>query len=341
MQKLKFIIIILTIFAGLGSFNPLMLVNAQSQSDVTVCRFDASSQENFYIQLNYTCKNIPWLPRAYTTYRRIDKDSIQCVSQDETAYRNLDFLDPATGDSIKDESAPNSEPYFVEDYMLFYTGDASEPRETVTWLEHEISLEPSVTPTFNDKALSERKLPRPFLASEELVNTLKNNNDLQVDAERDLNALKGSIVCPVYAIGAGGVYDIDNGPKGFVKADLIPPTLQNLENVFVEVFYIIWGLVFVFGLVSLTFIGFQFMYGGTSPERLGELRSKLILWMFGLLLIFLAPSAIRFIYALAGINTTECYRSSKKGADDELLYDLTLPGFTFFFSDVCTDTSEG
>lgn len=324
-----------TLLIVLGLVFSLSGVNAQSQTDVTVCEFDAASTENLYIQLNYSCENTTWLPRTYEIYRKVDSGQITTCDESGQGYTNFQ-LDGDTarfpslrsnGDSL---NRSNTE-YFVEDYMLFYQlGDADgegnlhppaydlRKRDTITWFESEYGKA-----NHGELNLAARRLPRPFLVTETLAGSVP-----------ALAEFEGYVVCPDYRIEGGGAdAQYSSTPTSFQRADLVPPTIQEFENLFIDAIYLIWGFAFVFGIAMLIWLGFQFIYGGTSPERLGELRSKLILWFVGLIFIILAVPIIQFIYSLAGISSTKCYEYEENG---EIVYDLSLPGFTFFFNDVCT-----
>lgn len=300
MKLNNFFKVVSTILVVMASLSPI--VNAQSQEDITECEFDASSRENLYIQLNYSCENVPWLPKTYDIYRRINDDNIACDKLKGEFWTG-------EGKSLSDGD------YFVEDYMLFFNRADGSSRDTVSWFENEYK---------NNKAelnLAARVLPRPFLV-----------DDAYAESNEKLKALKGYVVCPVYKI-EDGKYVTDSAPEKFVRADLVPPTVQQVENMVVDIIYLIWGSLFIIGLVMLTYLGFQFIFGGNSPEKLGELRTKLGLWLLGLFFVVLAIPLVNFIYSLVGIQTTKCYKFQKEGS---VVYDLTVPGFTFFFNDVCT-----
>ncbi len=304
--------LVLIIVTIIFSFLSLGFVNAQSQEDITKCDFSASSKENLYIQLNYTCRNVTWLPRVYDVYRRVNFENCPV---DPTTQNKVDF--------VNDGNSLTKGTYFVEDYMLFYDKADLSKRETVGQFEAALAgidgADKGYGPAIIEGNLGTRNLPRPFFVSDDLAKGL-------------LEPYKGFVVCPVYEV----VDDkYQSPPTSYVRADLIPPTIQNLENMFVDAFYLIWGFLGIIGLGMLTYLGFEFIWGGNSPEKLGELRTKFSLWLLGILLVILAPSLINFIYSLAGISTTKCYKL-KTEDNNEIVYDLTMPGFTFFFKDVCT-----
>lgn len=312
----------LVFFTVIFTVLSLGIVNAQAQEDITKCDFSASSQQNLYIQLNYTCRNVTWLPRAYDVYRRVNfiENGNSLICEDKDGEKATDFDEFWTRDPIGNSLSSDGN-YAVEDYLLFYDVADLSKRETVGWFENQ--LVENGGEISDGLKLKQRNLPRPFYVSDDLV-----------ESNTNLSPYKGFVVCPVYDVGENGQYE--TSPTSYIRADLIPPTVQNLENMFVDAFYLIWGFLGIFGLGMLTYLGFEFIWGGNSPEKLGELRTKFSLWLLGILLVILAPSLINFIYSLVGISTTKCYKLRTEVGSEETVYDLTMPGFTFFFKDVCT-----
>jgi hypothetical protein len=315
-HKLKYffgaaVVFILLLFLNTNTF-------AQSQQDLTVCDFNPTEEKGIQVQLNYSCGNIQWLPKTYQIYRKINKDKVLCPANSQEAgetYR----VDPA----INGSSMLGSEGV-VEDYMLFYSTMSMSERESVTWFEEQYKNNKTGLDLFN------RKLPRPYFVDDQVLGSVS------PETKAILEEYKGYIVCPIYEV-RNGVYNTGN-ITAFTRADLVPPALQQFENMAVQLLYMIWALVFVYGMVRLTYLGFQFIYGGTSPERLGELRANVGLWFIGLIVIILAIPLLNYIYSLAGISTTSCYKLEDE--NNELVYDLSIPGFTFFFNDVCTSDIE-
>lgn len=319
LSQLKYLFFTAVVIFFLGFIGS---VSAQSQEDVTVCEFDPTVQKGIQVQLNYNCGNIEWLPKAYQMYRRIDKTKFTCpANADEVESSYIVKVKP-NGDSIDDRGEGP-----VEDYLLFYSTMSMSERESITWFEN------AINDSTAGLTLMNRKLPRPYYVDDNLLGMLDETT------RPKLEGYKGYIVCPVYEVQTitengkeVGKFNTSN-IVAFKKADLVPPTFQQTENLSVQIIYMIWGLTFIYGMLRLTYLGFQFIYGGTSPERLGELRSNFILWFVGLVVIVLAIPFINYLYSLAGISTTSCYKLEKDG---ELVYDLSIPGFTFFFNDVCT-----
>lgn len=121
------------------------------------------------------------------------------------------------------------------------------------------------------------------------------------------------------------------------KAVSLPPTLQQLENYFLDGVYIFWAFIGTYAVFRAIALGFEYMTQATSPEKLGDVVSKVRVWILAVALAALAVPLLHYIYRVVGIQSTRCYYLENNG---EVVYDLTVPGFTFFFKDVCTDGSE-
>ncbi len=130
-----------------------------------------------------------------------------------------------------------------------------------------------------------------------------------------------------------------------IAANLVPPTLQQIENYFLDIIYIFWAFIGVYAVIQIVWIGIQFMTNATSPERMGNVVSKAMWWLIGLILAFIAIPALHFFFDVLNIQTTKCYCLKDNATGDceesgDIVYDLTVPGFTFFFKDACTDGDE-
>lgn len=114
------------------------------------------------------------------------------------------------------------------------------------------------------------------------------------------------------------------------KAILKPPALQQIEIWFVRIVYVIWALVGTYSFILLVYLGYQYMLrGGTTDTQLVELRKRIIYYIIGFALVFLAIPILSTIFRLLNINTeADCYN-------------VNIPTFQFFFANLCTDPSGG
>jgi hypothetical protein len=109
-------------------------------------------------------------------------------------------------------------------------------------------------------------------------------------------------------------------------AVLKPPKLQQLQIWFYRVLYAIWGLVAGFSFLMLVYLGYRYMLrGGTSDQELVKLRKDILNYVIGFALVFLAVPILSTVFRLMQIN------------DDVQCYRVNMPGFQFFFEDLCTD----
>jgi len=116
-----------------------------------------------------------------------------------------------------------------------------------------------------------------------------------------------------------------DGIPGDDRAFLKPPALQQIEVWFVKILYVIWALVGSFSFFLLVVLGYQYILrGGTTDTQLVELRKKIINYIVGFILVFLAVPILATIFRLLGVNTQAA------------CYDVNMPGFQFFFTSVCT-----
>jgi hypothetical protein len=109
-------------------------------------------------------------------------------------------------------------------------------------------------------------------------------------------------------------------------AVLKPPKLQQLQIWFYRVLYAIWGFVAGFSFLTLVYLGYRYMLrGGTSDTELVKLRKDILNYVIGFALVFLAVPILSTIFRLMQIN------------DNVACYQVSMPGFQFFFEDLCTD----
>lgn len=116
--------------------------------------------------------------------------------------------------------------------------------------------------------------------------------------------------------------DSDN----IVRATLKAPPLQQLELWFRRILYAIWAIVGSFSFVMLIYLGYQYMIrGGTSDQELVKLRKAIINYVVGFALVFLSIPILTTFFTVLGINK------------NVTCYDVAMPGFQFFFPELCTD----
>lgn len=121
-------------------------------------------------------------------------------------------------------------------------------------------------------------------------------------------------------------YFVCNVDGQTLRATLKAPPLQQLEVWFRRILYAIWVIVGTFSFVMLVYLGYRYMIqGGTSDQELVKLRKSIINYIVGFALVFLAIPILTTFFTLLGIN--------KKVA----CYDVAMPGFQFFFPELCTD----
>lgn len=110
------------------------------------------------------------------------------------------------------------------------------------------------------------------------------------------------------------------------RAVLIPPRLQVIEVWFVRIIYVVWALVGAYSFYLLVVLGYQVMISRGDPTSLPKIRQRIINYMIGFALVFLAIPILDTFFRLLGINkTVSCY-------------DVQMPGFQFFFTTLCSGT---
>lgn len=110
-----------------------------------------------------------------------------------------------------------------------------------------------------------------------------------------------------------------------VRSTLKPPTLQQLEIWFVRIVYVLWGFVAAFSFFFLVALGYRYMITQGDVTKTTEIRQKIIYYIIGFILVFLAVPIITTIFRLLGVN------------NNVGCYNVNMPGFQFFFTDLCTD----
>lgn len=124
-------------------------------------------------------------------------------------------------------------------------------------------------------------------------------------------------------------YYVCKSDTGIVRATLKAPPLQQLELWFRRILYAIWAIVGSFSFVMLIYLGYQYMIrGGTSDQELVKLRKAIINYVVGFALVFLSIPILTTFFTLLGINKNVA------------CYDVAMPGFQFFFPELCTDPNN-
>lgn len=121
----------------------------------------------------------------------------------------------------------------------------------------------------------------------------------------------------------GNYYCMSGGEK--IIAQLKPPTLQQLEVWFVRIIYAIWGLVASLSFLFLVKLGYEYIISRGDPTKITEVRKKIVSYLIGFSLVFLAIPILTTAFRLLGVNTNaQCYN-------------VNMPGFRFFYTSLCTD----
>lgn len=108
------------------------------------------------------------------------------------------------------------------------------------------------------------------------------------------------------------------------RAVLIPPRLQVIEVWFVRIIYVAWALVGAYSFYLLVALGYQVMISRGDPTSLPKVRQRIINFIIGFALVFLAVPILDTFFRVLGINkTVSCY-------------DVEMPGFQFFFTSLCS-----
>lgn len=115
-----------------------------------------------------------------------------------------------------------------------------------------------------------------------------------------------------------------------VRAVLKPPSLQQLEILFVRVVYAIWALVATFSFLLLLYLGYQYLISRGDATQIKAIRERIIKYIIGFILVFLAVPILVTFFKLLGVNNDiECYQGLSGGSNVGI-------GFQFFFTDLCT-----
>lgn len=119
-------------------------------------------------------------------------------------------------------------------------------------------------------------------------------------------------------------FDCEAGQTKII-AQLKPPALQQIEVWFVRILYAIWGLVASLSFLFLVKLGYEYIISRGDPTKITEVRKKIVNYIIGFALVFLAVPILTTVFRLLGINTNaQCYN-------------VNMPGFQFFYSSLCTD----
>ncbi|MBD3362943.1 hypothetical protein GF362_04445 [Candidatus Dojkabacteria bacterium] len=312
-------------------------VFSQSQEDVNPL-YDASKEDQVFANYNYDCSNLAWPSNVKGVYRKF----LDGPLDRKWAYTFYIFKsDENILDLEKqhiDHKGTANDPFRTEDNDRLLLGPmyvSDEDAETYGILE-EYEGKIICWAGYSGVKCSSPNAWYKVCAGEGVVDAYlcdPNDNTLdRITIETDDSGQCGPSDIGKVIENTAGVSDLAVTNPNIAMANFIPPALQQLENYFLDFVYLIWAFVGTFAAFQLLYIGFQIMVSGFSPERLGKEYSKLAYWVVGLIGFFLAIPALHFVYNSLDIRHTKCFYYS----DEEKGYDLTLPGFTFFFKDVCT-----
>ncbi len=121
-----------------------------------------------------------------------------------------------------------------------------------------------------------------------------------------------------------GVYKCGSGTTAY-RATFIPPTLQQIEIWVRKIIYYVWLLVGTYSFLMLVYLGYQYMLTRGDVTKITEIRKRIINYIIGFLLVFLAVPILSTVFRVLGIDrSVDCY-------------DVAMPGFQFFFANLCTD----
>jgi hypothetical protein len=144
------------------------------------------------------------------------------------------------------------------------------------------------------------------------------------DKDTGENLTDGPAQLPVQGPDDFGNYFCEyNGEK--IIAQIRPPTLQQIEIWFVRILYAIWGLVASLSFLFLVKLGYEYTISRGDPTKITEVRKKIVSYIIGFSLVFLSIPILTTVFRLLGVNTSaQCYN-------------VSMPGFRFFYSSLCTD----
>jgi len=129
----------------------------------------------------------------------------------------------------------------------------------------------------------------------------------------------------------GEFYCMVDGTR--IKAVLKPPALQELEILFVRVVYAIWALVATFSFLLLVYLAYQYLISRGDATQVKAIRERIIKYIIGFALVFLAVPILVTFFKLLGVNNTvQCYQGLSGDNNVGI-------GFQFFFTDLCTDAN--
>ncbi len=117
------------------------------------------------------------------------------------------------------------------------------------------------------------------------------------------------------------------GSSGCLAAQAVlkPPALQQLEIWFVRILYVVWALVGTLSFFFLALLGYRYMISRGDVTKITEIRQKIIYYIVGVVLVFLAVPILTTVFRLLGIN------------DEVDCYNVEMPAFQFFHASLCSD----
>lgn len=159
-----------------------------------------------------------------------------------------------------------------------------------------------------------------------------NNPDSYQCFRKDGTLLPGGSV--QFDSAAGEFFCIDEESGERIRAVLKPPAFQALEILFVRVVYAIWALVATFSFLLLVYLGYQYLISRGDVTKITEIRKRILNYIIGFALVFLAVPILTTIFKLLGVNDqVQCYQGLS-GSNNVGI------AFQFFFTDLCTDPND-
>lgn len=107
-----------------------------------------------------------------------------------------------------------------------------------------------------------------------------------------------------------------------------PPQLRELQYVVIRFIYAAWAFGGIVFMLLLVVIGFIYLTSAGDEQKAEQAKKRGGQWVIGVLLYFLSQPVVATIMRGLISNEAECYAN------------LRDPGFTFFFSTVCSETGS-
>lgn len=114
-------------------------------------------------------------------------------------------------------------------------------------------------------------------------------------------------------------------PTSDPDPDCYPPTLQSGEFIAVRAMFFIWAFAGILWTVFLIRVGMMYYLSYGQPDKISEAHGQGVRWGIGFFILFIGRALVATIMGELVDAGPGCYEK------------LDDPGFTFFFSEVCTD----